>query len=88
MRAGVRCVADEHHPAAVPRSIDEQVFEPGVVDAGGVGDGTTTQAGLHPGLSFTTTDCSTDGVYEFFPTAAPLPVTGAVGAPVNPIAVK
>jgi len=33
-------------------------------------------------------DCSTDGVYEFFLTAAPLPVTGAVGAPVNPIAVK
>ena len=33
-------------------------------------------------------DCSRDGVYEFFLTAAPLPVTGAVGAPVNPIAVK
>nr|WP_300500678.1 cyclase family protein [uncultured Rhodococcus sp.] len=33
-------------------------------------------------------DCATDGVYEFFLTAAPIPVTGAVGAPVNPIAVK
>jgi kynurenine formamidase len=33
-------------------------------------------------------DCAEDGVYEFFLTAAPLPVTGAVGAPVNPIAVK
>jgi kynurenine formamidase len=33
-------------------------------------------------------DCSADGVYEFFLTAAPIPVTGAVGAPVNPIAVK
>jgi kynurenine formamidase len=33
-------------------------------------------------------DCAGDGVYEFFLTAAPLPVTGAVGAPVNPIAVK
>jgi kynurenine formamidase len=33
-------------------------------------------------------DCAADGVYEFFLTAAPLPVTGAVGAPVNPIAVK
>ncbi|MET7772012.1 cyclase family protein [Nocardia sp. NPDC005366] len=32
--------------------------------------------------------CAADGVYEFFLTAAPLPVTGAVGAPVNPIAVK
>lgn len=33
-------------------------------------------------------DCATDGTYEFFLTAAPIPVTGAVGAPVNPIAVK
>lgn len=32
--------------------------------------------------------CAEDGVYEFWLTAAPLPVTGAVGAPVNPIAVK
>jgi kynurenine formamidase len=33
-------------------------------------------------------DCASDGVYDFWLTAAPLPVTGAVGAPVNPIAVK
>ena len=33
-------------------------------------------------------DCAADGVWEFLLTAAPLPVTGAVGAPVNPIAVK
>jgi hypothetical protein len=33
-------------------------------------------------------DCADDGVYEFWLTAAPQPVTGAVGAPVNPIAVK
>ncbi|MCX4091601.1 cyclase family protein [Nocardia sp. alder85J] len=33
-------------------------------------------------------DCAADGVYEFWLTAAPLPVTGAVGAPVAPIAVK
>jgi kynurenine formamidase len=33
-------------------------------------------------------DCAQDGVYDFWLTAAPLPVTGAVGAPVNPIAVK
>ncbi|MEU8610694.1 cyclase family protein [Actinoplanes sp. NPDC048791] len=33
-------------------------------------------------------DCATDGVYDCWLTAAPLPVTGAVGAPVNPIAVK
>ncbi|MFI0350728.1 cyclase family protein [Actinomadura sp. 9N407] len=33
-------------------------------------------------------DCAADGRYEFWLTAAPLPVTGAVGSPVNPIAVK
>lgn len=33
-------------------------------------------------------DCAEDRVYEFFLTASPIPVTGAVGAPVNPIAVK
>jgi kynurenine formamidase len=33
-------------------------------------------------------DCAIDGVYDFFLTAAPLRVTGAVGSPVNPIAVK
>ena len=33
-------------------------------------------------------DCASDGVYEFLLVAAPLPVTGAVGSPVNPIALK
>ncbi|NGO41117.1 cyclase family protein [Streptomyces ureilyticus] len=33
-------------------------------------------------------DCADDGVYEFWLTAAPLPITGAVGSPVNPMAVK
>ncbi|MBW8794495.1 MAG: cyclase family protein [Streptomyces sp.] len=33
-------------------------------------------------------DCAADGVFEFLLVAAPLPVTGAAGAPVNPIAVK
>jgi kynurenine formamidase len=33
-------------------------------------------------------DCAADGVHDFWLTAAPLPVTGAVGAPVAPIAVK
>jgi kynurenine formamidase len=32
--------------------------------------------------------CADDGVYEFLLVAGPLPVTGAVGAPVNPIAIK
>jgi hypothetical protein len=29
-------------------------------------------------------DCAADGVHEFWLTAAPLPITGAVGSPVNP----
>jgi len=33
-------------------------------------------------------DCADDGVYEFHLTAAPLRVTGAVGSPLNPIALK
>jgi kynurenine formamidase len=33
-------------------------------------------------------DCADDGVYEFLLTAAPLKVTGAVGAPVHPVAMK
>jgi len=33
-------------------------------------------------------DCAGDGVYEFFLVAPPLPITGAVGSPVNPIAIK
>jgi kynurenine formamidase len=32
--------------------------------------------------------CAADGRFDFFLTAAPLRVTGAVGAPVNPIAVR
>lgn len=33
-------------------------------------------------------DCAKDGVYEFFFCAPPLPITGAVGSPINPIAIK
>jgi kynurenine formamidase len=33
-------------------------------------------------------DCAADGAYEFLLTAPPLKVTGAVGAPLNPIAMK
>ena len=33
-------------------------------------------------------DCAGDGVYEFMLTAAPLPITGAAGSPVNALAVK
>jgi kynurenine formamidase len=33
-------------------------------------------------------DCARDGVYEFQFVAPPLPITGAVGSPINPLAVK
>lgn len=33
-------------------------------------------------------DCAEDGVWEFFLAAPALPVTGGVGSPVNPIAIK
>ena len=33
-------------------------------------------------------DCAQDGVYEFFFCAPPLPITKAVGSPINPIAIK
>ena len=33
-------------------------------------------------------DCAADGVYEFQLVAPPLRVTGAVGSPLNPIAIK
>jgi kynurenine formamidase len=33
-------------------------------------------------------DCAADGRYEFLLVAAALPITGGVGAPVNPIAIK
>ena len=33
-------------------------------------------------------DCDGDGVYEFLLEASPLPFTGAVGSPVNPVAIK
>ncbi|HEX2275660.1 MAG TPA: cyclase family protein [Candidatus Tectomicrobia bacterium] len=34
------------------------------------------------------TDCATDGVYDFLLAAAVLPITGAVGSPLNALAVK
>jgi kynurenine formamidase len=34
------------------------------------------------------TDCAADGVFEMFLAAQALPVTGGVGSPVNPIAIK
>ncbi|MCL4231003.1 MAG: cyclase family protein [Dehalococcoidia bacterium] len=33
-------------------------------------------------------DCAADGVYEFMFVAPPLPITGAVGSPLNPLAIK
>jgi hypothetical protein len=51
-----------------------------------------TQMGLLLGeifdLEALAADCASDGVYEFFFVAPPLPITGAVGSPVNPLAIK
>jgi kynurenine formamidase len=33
-------------------------------------------------------DCASDGQYEFLMAAVPLPITGGVGSPVNPLAIK
>jgi hypothetical protein len=33
-------------------------------------------------------DCAEDGVYDFLLDASPQPFAGAVGSPVNPVAVK
>ena len=33
-------------------------------------------------------DCAQDHIYEFFFCAPPLPITGAVGSPINPMAIK
>jgi kynurenine formamidase len=48
--------------------------------------------GLHIGeifdLEALASDCAQDGVYEFFFVAPPLPITGAVGSPINPYAIK
>ncbi|HZT75573.1 MAG TPA: cyclase family protein [Vicinamibacterales bacterium] len=33
-------------------------------------------------------DCANDGIYECFFVAPPLPITGAVGSPINPLAIK
>jgi kynurenine formamidase len=33
-------------------------------------------------------DCAADGTYEFLFSAPPLPITGGVGSPVNPLAIK
>ncbi len=33
-------------------------------------------------------DCAADKVYEFLFVAPAIPITGAVGSPVNPLAIK
>jgi kynurenine formamidase len=49
-------------------------------------------AGVHIGemwdLDALAEDCARDGVYEFFLSAPPLTITGAVGSPLNPVAIK
>jgi hypothetical protein len=49
-------------------------------------------AGIHLGemfdLELLAEACAEDGQYSFFFSAPALPITGAVGSPVNPIAIK
>ena len=49
-------------------------------------------AGIHLGemwdLEELAEDCAEDGVYEFQLVAPPLTITGSVGSPVNPQAIK
>jgi kynurenine formamidase len=49
-------------------------------------------AGIHLGemldLEDLARDCAEDGVHEFLFVAPPLPITGAVGSPINPQAIK
>ena len=33
-------------------------------------------------------ECATDGVYEFMLVSNPLLISGAVGSPINPVAIK
>jgi kynurenine formamidase len=33
-------------------------------------------------------DCAADGCYQFLFVAPPLPITGGVGSPINPLAIK
>jgi hypothetical protein len=33
-------------------------------------------------------DCAEDGVYEYLFAAPAIPITGGVGSPVNPLAIK
>lgn len=48
--------------------------------------------GIHLGefwdLEALAADCAADGVYEFLLVAQPLPIEGAAGSPVNPLAIK
>jgi kynurenine formamidase len=57
-------------------------------DAHAVPAGHGVDAGEYWNLNELAADCAADGRYEFQLVAPPLAVTGAVGSPVNPIAIK
>ena len=71
-----------------------------MVEAAGVMDGVAipfhmlalTNLGMHLGefwvLEELAADCAADGVYEFLLVAQALPIEGATGSPLNPIAIK
>ena len=45
-------------------------------------------AAISPPISSRAADCASDGRYDFMLVAPPLPVTRAVGTPINPYAMK
>ena len=42
---------------------------------------------IKPDLSALGSICAASGRYDFLLSAAPLPITGAVGSPINPVAI-
>ncbi len=52
-----------------------------------VNAGMLRRRNLRPGAAFRRT-AQSDGIYEFMFVAPPLPFTGAVGSPLNPLAIK
>jgi len=46
------------------------------------------QFGEYWALGDLASDCAADGRYEFQLVAPPLRITGAVGSPINPVAIK
>lgn len=81
----VAAVATDNLAFEVIPALDPSVFLP--VHMIQVRDMGLTQ-GQHFDLEALAADCAADGVYEFLLDASPVPITGASGAPVHPVATK